>query len=409
MAHFLKPKGASGAGFQQRADGAVTAMTIAGGQKSKEIVLWGGGRGGEKLSLVAYSNAGKRIADCYLTRQEKHDYDPDGDHLWYYVYTVIAKDFPDSHDLVVSGTLTAVDKAGMPFARIALSIEKMEVERVSLPVFLPRTVSSVTSSSFLPFRLNKAKKGEQLTVADSSATICQMRLRLRKGHATYWVGAAIPQGVKDFTKAYIFFHPDTMGEKSNATYESFGADWEYVERYVVTIGTQIAEAKGVVVLVPFMTQKSRTNSASTNMFAERGVTTIMSLMGACAMVAEEDPPSVVRQIGVISFSSGIQHLVRFSSVMAGSGIIKEQIDLDGAHYKIKHNAAPKLKGVKNIMVTQEPPKDPTVEWIYLPASAWKPSDLKTRPDAPEDPIKDAVHTNIGCLTIRAVVGNSVIP
>ena len=399
MAHFLKPKNAGKEGFKQRADGVLTAMSIKAFDKSKDVVLWGGGNGGEVLSLVAYNNKGKLMANCYLVGQEKHAYDPDGDHLWYNIYRVIPYDAHEG-----TGTLTAVDKKGMPFVRIALSIEKggVDVKLASGGTFAPAQEASVDISSFASFRMKTAKKGETLRVSTAFATVAKMRFEVTRAGTTFHVGACVPEGTVDFTKAYIFFHPDTMEPKDTPNYAKFTGRWTSVERYTSIMGVQGGQVRKTVVLIPFMTIESRSNQGNTNVFGDHGLETLDAILHACATAVKREVTGPVNRVGVLSYSSGIQHLVRFANKLGGTGIIREQFDLDGPHWKAKHNSAPKLKSAKNVTVSQDGPTDPSVEWIHLHAGTW----TSTAYGPPTDHM--ALHENIGKLTARALIAGSVM-
>lgn len=420
MAHFVKPKsaGKSASGYQQRADGVLTALSISGSETTKDVVLWGGGRGGELLNLIAYDNTGKRMADCYLFAKEAHhEYDPDGDNDWYYIHRIFPGDYPGK-----AGTLTAIDKKNMPFARIPLTIERVPISasNVSLLVDVEDTALSVDTTSFNQFRAPSKTAvrrtggptpAKKIIVRSASSTNIQMRIKVTRGGTVFWVGASVPQGTVDFSKAYIYFHPDTLEEEHNATYAAFGPRWEKLEKdYVSNVGAQVGEITKTVALVPFMTRASRSNSGSTNVFGDRGHATLDAIMRACA-VAMEQAASKVTRVSVFSYSSGIDHSVRFADKVGGSGIIKEQFDLDGPYIRTKHSVLRVLKGTKNVVVSQasRSPTDATSEWIQLDRSVWNAGDLHIRKDVKtDDPVGDAVHANIGNQTIRALVSQSSI-
>lgn len=416
MAHFVKPLGASNAGFRQGADGALTSMTIGPVGTKKVVVLWGGGRGGEILMLAAVDSSGKRLATTrYLGKEAGHKPDPDGDDRWFLRYELKTAN-------VGTGTLTALDKTGMPFARIELIVEsgaiaKLEQTLKSGEISTMETRESVVPSSVLPFKLSPVPKGSKLGIGKASASVHELLFRMNKDGTTYWIGACVPENTVDFSRVYIFFHPDTMTKEDDSTYAAFAGRWPSVQRYTLIQGVQLAEIRKMVLLVPFMTAASRSNQSTTNMFAVRGLDTLNMLMDGCQTAIGLTPKGTkVSNVGVASFSSGIEHLVRFAISVGGSGIISEQIDLDSAFItKQAHSNAPRIKGAKNVQVTQMSPFDPRVKgartaahkWLQLGANAWP-----VTSEGP--PIRGGVvqgftlHNNIGNFMFRAMMAESSV-
>ena len=117
MAYFSKPIYATFDGFKKKSsNGAISSMSIPTIGTKKNVVVWGGGRGGEVLRLSAMDATGIQLAKTRLLGVEKgHAKDPDGDDQWFMLYEVEAL-------AEGTGTLTAQDKAGMPFARIAFVV-----------------------------------------------------------------------------------------------------------------------------------------------------------------------------------------------------------------------------------------------------------------------------------------------
>ena len=149
----------------------------------------------------------------------------------------------------------------------------------------------------------------------------------------------------------------------------------------------------MVLLVPFMTAASRTNQSTTNMFASHGFDTLNTIMDACQAAIGKTPRGTkLDTVGVASFSSGIEHLVRFAINVGGTGIIKEQIDFDSAFItKQKHSNLPKLAGATNIQVTQMSPHDPRVKDAKIRSHKWL-----------------QLHNNIGNFMFRAMMSASSV-
>ncbi len=225
-------------------------MTIVVGRGPHYVVVWGGDSKGEKLIVVAFNNAGKRFAEVKRVATEQgHAVDPDGDHKWFIIYQI-------TPILEGNGTLTAVDAAGMPFARISLTIspdQGLKIEQTLLEVFVSETKSSVHPGSVAAFSNPATARNSKLLPGSATATAAELRFRIEKNGAVFWVGACVPQGTTDFSRAYIFFHPDVMSVKDSASYVAFGAPWPNVSRYVLGQGIQLAAVRKMVLLVPFMT------------------------------------------------------------------------------------------------------------------------------------------------------------
>lgn len=407
VAHFLRPTDEKGSpGYQMRSDGVLTAIKIDGVKAQKRIVLWGGDRNGNHLTFNggAYDAKGRLLARIVAGPVlEKHSKDPDDDHLWYFRYRLegVAEGV---------GTLTAVDGANMPFARIQVTVGRGDIKVTlddDIAAFTMASTSTVTQSSFVKFRDGTAGPGDKLDKDTAFATVAQLRFKVEKNKTTFWVGACIPDGTTDFSKAYIFFHPDTMGPDDNPTYSTFTGRWPGVFRYVEIIGVQLAQVQKTVLLVPFMTNLSQSIKSDTNMFADRSLDTVSEILAACGHAAGKAATGPVKSLGLASFSSGINHLARFVSAVGNKSVIKEQIDLDSAFQINKHSNAPILKSARNTMVTQQPRMNNSVKWIQLDENAW----FETSFGPPKIKGKHgvlvknggALHNNIGNFTFREAV------
>lgn len=240
-------------------------------------------------------------------------------------------------------------------------------------------IPAVSLGSLMPFLFTRFDPKAKLREEMAKATIHELLFEIEKDGVTFWVGAAIPAGTMDFSRAYIYFHPDTMGDADNRTYKNFSGRWEEVRRYVWSQGTHMAAAKKIPLLVPFMTLASRGNTAGVNLFASQGVETISDIMTAIQMtLGRTGKFGEIQHVGVASFSSGVDHLFRFAQKVGGSGVIREQMDFDGANIIVSHKIAPRLSGCVNWTITQNAShigvksadRVGTPGWLYLPGEVW---------------------------------------
>ncbi|RYE34293.1 MAG: hypothetical protein EOP23_05125 [Hyphomicrobiales bacterium] len=238
------------------------------------------------------------------------------------------------------------------------------------------SVLSIAPASVMPFLFRPVRKGAMLAPLKVTGAIRQFLFRIEKNGAIFWVGVAVPVGTIDFSRAYIFFHPDTISQTDDAKYPAFTGRWEEsVHNYVFYLGVQMAAMKQMVLIVPFMTWASRANSSTTNLFADRGIDTLDDIMIAVhhSLGVNFDRYGGLRQVGVSSYSSGVNHLFRFAEVVGGAdnAIIREQIDFDSAYMTNRHKVAPVLPYCVNWNVTQSPPRfKGQLGWLYLPHEAF---------------------------------------
>jgi hypothetical protein len=163
----------------------------------------------------------------------------------------------------------------------------------------------------------------------------------------------------------------------------------------------MAALKTMPLIVPFMTHASRTNDPRTNLFADRGVETLEDILAAIQIsLGQTGTFASLRQIGVASFSSGVDHLARFAQKLGASGLIREQIDFDSAFMIVAHKNAPKLPGVVNWMVSQSPPPAAGLSgWLHVPQSAFR--NVNT--------MRGDTHSQIGFMMFQTMMMLSVVP
>jgi hypothetical protein len=235
------------------------------------------------------------------------------------------------------------------------------------------SIPAITPGSVMPFLFPPVPKGSMLVEGPAIGTVSEFLFKIVKNGSIFWVGAAVPEGTTDFSRVYIFFHPDTIAASDDAAYPSFSGRWPTVQRYVAPLGIQMASLKKMALIVPFMTNASGSNSSSTNLFGSSPAETLNDIVSAIQItLGLTVPQASVQTVGVSSFSSGVNHLFRFAQKLGPSGLIREQIDFDSAFMIVAHKTMPFLQGAVNWMVTQSPPPGGrTPGWLYLPASSFK--------------------------------------
>lgn len=237
------------------------------------------------------------------------------------------------------------------------------------------STASIVPASVMPFLFTPTAKHAALTESAAKGSVSEFLFKIEKNGAIFWVGACVPAGTADFSRAYVFFHPATISVSDDAAYPGFAGRWPVVRRYVSMQGLQMAAIKPMPLIVPFMTHASCTNDPRSNLFADRGVETLNDILSAIQIsLGQTGTPGLVQQVGVASFSSGIDHLFRFAEKLGGTGIIREQIDFDSA-FIVKayhHKHMPNLAGAVNWMVSQvPPPAGKRLGWLHLPANAFR--------------------------------------
>lgn len=264
------------------------------------------------------------------------------------------------------------------------------------------TIPSIAPASVMPYLFRPVPKSAALVESAAGGTITQLLLKIEKNGAIFWVGACVPDGTTDFSRVYIYFHPDTIGTSDDAAYPTFTGRWPTVQRYVPGQGLQMAAMKPMTLIVPFMTNMSRSNNARTNLFADRGADTIDDIMKAIQIsLGRPVAAGSVQQIGVASYSSGVNHLARFAENVGETGLIREQIDFDSAFMVVQHRKAPVLSSAVNWMVTQVPPPSGQSSgsgWLQLSGTAFRKVNT----------MRNDTHGQIGTMMFQSMMMISVI-
>jgi hypothetical protein len=229
-----------------------------------------------------------------------------------------------------------------------------------------QVISTLTAGNFL----------QQIPLQTSMR---EFLFEMRKDGGIYWVGVAVPDGVSDFTKVHVFFHPTVVNggqvHAADGDYQTFTGGWSRsLQRYVAMQGGQLAGARLMPLIVPFMTMAATTGKGPSYMFATRPVETLNAIMSAVSQAATGKPdPVATAAVAVSSFSSGIGAMELFISAFGASGLIVETTDFDGPFIKTRKQAVTAAPGANGRVFTQRglPGGKPTPGWFSFPAWQFK--------------------------------------
>src|SRR5262245_46858226 len=78
--------------------------------------------------------------------------------------------------------------------------------------------------------------GGMLQEISQTGRIREFLFEMTKDGETYWIGAAVPQGTSNFSKAHVFFHPTVIQNghvrADDRDYPTFTGGWSGLQRYV---------------------------------------------------------------------------------------------------------------------------------------------------------------------------------
>jgi hypothetical protein len=155
-----------------------------------------------------------------------------------------------------------------------------------------------------------------------------------------WFGVLVPEGVKSFNKAHIFFHPTpAQAGYKDAQYQGLG-NWSDIFHYLsARMGSQFcAGGTGRVMVMPLMTQGA---AESCGIFPQRWESIVSRIFG---MLESGDmlgatPPASISSVVVSSFSSGITYSHQFRSKAKLGARLVGVIDFDGGISTYGHLSA----------------------------------------------------------------------
>jgi hypothetical protein len=149
-----------------------------------------------------------------------------------------------------------------------------------------------------------------------------------------WFGVAIPNGVEDFTKANIFFHPlPAQAGYVDGDYPSKGGpkghEWTRLFYYMERLGYQLdGAARNQIIIMPFLTSAA----TNTGIFLINWFDIVTDILTAVrsALGADDGSPLSISQVVVSSFSVGIVYSANFRASAANLGTYLAEVwDFDG--------------------------------------------------------------------------------
>jgi hypothetical protein len=261
---------------------------------------------------------------------------------------------------------------------------------------------------------NPVSEGGKYNEIPLSTNIHELLFRVEKDSTVFWVGAAVPFGTVDFTKAQIFFHPTVVQagvvRAADVDYPEFKNGWPNVmQRYTEMEGCQVAGARLTTLLVPFTTMGAL-SSISKNMFSNDPVGTLNAVMAAVKdAVAPFNPGSTdLASIGVTSFSSGITAMRLFIKSLSPTGIVREVTDLDSPYIVSEPKTLTASPGAVSRCYTQHNLISPPLGWLTLPAPGFASVPSYPAPPASPDPLGAHAHACIGFMMYYSAILTSVI-
>ena len=171
-----------------------------------------------------------------------------------------------------------------------------------------------------------------------------------------WFGVAVPDGLTDFTRPNIFFHP-TPGQAgyNDADYPTKGGQWPKLFYYMERLGYQIAgSGRGQVVVMPFLTDAA----TSTGILPANWQDIITDILQAASTQLQpgQPVPASIAQVVVSSFSDGILYSHSFRATGAGlQPLLGEIWDLDGSISTVSQYSAD-LRHGQSVPVVQYRPE-----------------------------------------------------
>jgi hypothetical protein len=256
--------------------------------------------------------------------------------------------------------------------------------------------------------------GKFKAIPSFSSTIHELLFRVEKDSSVFWVGAAVPFGTIDFTKAQVFFHPTVIQQgvvrAADADYPEFKNGWpNTMQRYTEMEGCQLAGGRLTTLLVPF-TPMGALSSPSQNMFSSDPIGTINAIMAAVKDAVAPFAPVLtnIASIGVTSFSSGITAMRLFINHLSPTGLVREVTDLDSPYIVAEPKALTSSPGAVSRCYTQHPLPSPPLGWITLPAAGFLSiPNYPANPGDP-DPLGSHAHACIGFMMYYSAILTSVI-
>lgn len=258
------------------------------------------------------------------------------------------------------------------------------------------------------------------------------RFKVEKKGSIFWVMMFAPEGLINFNKAHVFFHPtptqvypDKKGGPPVAHvwaddkgYEAFDADWKLLAvKYLVSVGPQLGSQKKILLIMPMMrTAASAHPTAVNDVFADRPEETLLELAKAARdnlsdKAVSVDPTDLSGGIATSSFSNGIGYHANLFDRLKSSPKYLEAYDFDSTYIKTAHKDISASGGKPNIIrhMQKAGPSGLTTE-VHVPLERW---DTKS-PSAPAEVralkrvTTDDLHHFVVDYTLHGAIASSLI-
>jgi hypothetical protein len=283
-------------------------------------------------------------------------------------------------------------------------------QRVAAPTFkIPNAVSPpVISSPNKQFRFTEFKP---------QADFHDLLIEVKKGGRVFWVGAAVPKGTTDFSRAQMFFTPSTVKPgpdgrfivlADDKDYQAFTGEWATrMRNFIPMMGVQAAAAKKpVIMLITYMKSTAFRVLNDDNVFKDRPVQTLNVVMNEIKRhVGGASFSSVIEKLGVSSFSSGVTPMKRCCiKALEASGLIKEVFNFDGPFLVDELKELTTSRGAVSKVFTQHPLSKPPAGWVTLLQDHFQFVTENFDQTVP----KNIMHQRIGRMMYHQALANSIV-
>lgn len=243
-----------------------------------------------------------------------------------------------------------------------------------------------------------------------TSRIHELRFRVTKPGGTFWVGVGVPEGTVQFGRAFLFFHPTPVNgglvRAADSDYPKFVGGWvNRIEKYMVRNGGQLALARKLPLVLPYMTMASARMEPRFNVFADRPLETIAGVLAAARQIITgsfNEPPLSALSTG--SFSSGATFHNRFLKVPGAADLVFESMDFDSTFIRNPAERMVPPAGVRFLRFTQMDTRAIIPDRIDLPPPRWRNTSFPDQEFHDELP----VHNKIGFMTYWAATLMSVL-
>jgi hypothetical protein len=250
----------------------------------------------------------------------------------------------------------------------------------------------------------------RLTTVNISGIFWRFLFKVEKQGQIYWVGVSVPPLTADFSKVQVFLHPTPTQNghviASSADYPGFKGGWRKVYRYMPIQGTQLAAVRSSIMVVPYNRDGAANPTSNQGVFATRPAETLSAIVTAAHRQLARRTPIVaptsthrVREIGVTSYSSGIEFLRAFITQFGTTGLIRETLDLDSRFITAEHKRPlVQAPNARARWVTQTPLAKPPPGYFHISAERLRQIG---------DPTETA-HSKLGFMTYNWMMRDAIV-